>query len=170
MRRLDRTSPWSPEAFGTRQPIIWTYVVTNTGNVTLSDVAVTDDQGVAVTCPATRRSAPSSEMTCTATGTAQAGQYANLGTVTAVDPFGTVVTDDDPSHYFGVAPGIDLVKQTNGVDAETAPGPFIPVGGPVTWTYLVTNTGGLVLNNIVVIDDRSVRSPVPNTPSPSARR
>ncbi len=35
-------------------PVTWTYVVTNVGNVTLSNVAVTDDQGETVTCPRPR--------------------------------------------------------------------------------------------------------------------
>ena len=70
-------------------------------------------------------------MTCTASGVAAAGQYANIGSVTAVDPFGTPVNDTDPSHYFGAAPGIDIEKATNGVDADNPPGPFIPVGNAV---------------------------------------
>jgi uncharacterized repeat protein (TIGR01451 family) len=138
---------------GPGQPIIWTYVVTNPGNVTLRQVAVTDDQGLTVTCPASTLG-PGEDMTCTASGTALAGQYANTGVVTGEDAFGTVVSDSDPSHYFGVAPGIDLVKQTNGQDAEVAPGPYVPLGDPVTWTYLITNTGGLTLDNIVVTDDQ----------------
>jgi hypothetical protein len=36
-------------------------------------------------------------MTCTASGTATLGQYANLGTVTTDQD----VSDEDPSHYFG---------------------------------------------------------------------
>ena len=40
-------------------------------------------------------------MTCTATGTAVLGQYANLGTTTGDAPDGTTVTDEDPSHYYG---------------------------------------------------------------------
>jgi uncharacterized repeat protein (TIGR01451 family) len=53
------------------QPISWTYVVTNTGNVDLTDVSVTDDQGVTVTCPQTTLAVGAS-MTCTATGFAVA--------------------------------------------------------------------------------------------------
>jgi hypothetical protein len=36
-----------------------------------------------------------------ASGTAMAGQYANIGTVTGTPLVGPAVSDDDPSHYFG---------------------------------------------------------------------
>ncbi len=62
----------------------WTYVVTNTGNVPLSNVAVTDDQGVVVSC-AQDVLAPGESMTCVASGTAQSGQYANVGTAAGED-------------------------------------------------------------------------------------
>ncbi len=136
-------------------PVNWSYEVTNTGNVPLTSIAVTDDKGVTVSCPAGSL-APGAVRTCTATGTSVAGQYANVGTVTArgAGPSGTVtVTDTDPSHYFGAAPGIDIEKATNGNDADLAPGPFIPVGDPVTWTYVVTNTGNAPLTGATVTDD-----------------
>jgi hypothetical protein len=97
-------------------------------------------------------------MTCTANGTATAGQYANIGTVTGTPPSGPNVTDDDPSHYFGAlsAPGIAIKKYTNGDDADTPTGPFIPVGGAVTWTYVVTNTGNEALTNVTVTDNQGV--------------
>ncbi len=79
--------------------VTWTYIVTNTGNVDLSNVTVTDDQGVVVSCPKDTLAVGES-MTCTASGTATAGQYANVGTATG-EGDGTSVTDSDPSHYFG---------------------------------------------------------------------
>jgi len=83
-------------------PVAWTYHVQNTGNVALTNVTVTDDQGVAVSCPKTTLAVGES-MTCTANGTAAAGQYANLGTATG-EYNGTTVSDEDPSHYFGEKP------------------------------------------------------------------
>jgi hypothetical protein len=80
--------------------VTWSYVVTNTGTVDLSNVAVTDDREGAVTCPATTLAVGAS-MTCTSkTGTAEAGQYTNVATVTASHASGQV-TDTDESHYFG---------------------------------------------------------------------
>jgi hypothetical protein len=84
-------------------PVNWTYIVTNTGDVALSNVSVTDNQGVAVSCPKTTLAVGES-MTCTASGVATAGQYANVGTATGTSPGGQTVTDSDPSHYFGQLP------------------------------------------------------------------
>ena len=61
------------------------------------------------------------------------------------------------------APSIEIEKSTNGDDADTAPGPFIPVGDPVPWTYAVTNTGNDTLTSIVVSDNRGVAVTCPAT-------
>ena len=135
--------------------VTWTYVVTNTGNVTLSDVEVTDDQDVEVRCP-DDEIPPGEEMRCTAEGTAEAGLYSNIGSVTAVDPFDTEVEASDPSHYTGSAPGIDVEKSTNTRDADNAPGPFIPLGAPVTWEYVVTNTGNSSITDVDLTDSEGV--------------
>ncbi|HSK77541.1 MAG TPA: DUF11 domain-containing protein [Thermoanaerobaculia bacterium] len=148
-------------------PVTWTYVVSNSGSRDLTNVSVTDDQGVVVTCPATTVPAGES-MVCTGNGTAQEGQYANIGTVTAELPNGDPVEDSDPSHYFGQAQAaVDLEKATNGFDADTAPGPLLPVGAAVTWTYTVTNLGADPLTDIEVTDDQGVTVTCPQTALPA---
>ena len=59
-------------------------------------MAVTDDQGVPVTCPSATL-APEASMTCTApAGTAEPGQYENLATATGTGTGGRTVRDSDP--------------------------------------------------------------------------
>jgi hypothetical protein len=53
-------------------------------------------------------------------------------------------------------PLITIKKFTNGQDADVAPGPSIPVGDQITWTYDVTNTTTELLFGIVVSDDQGV--------------
>jgi hypothetical protein len=84
-------------------PVTWTYVVTNTGGVDLTAVVVTDNRGVAVSCGGNTTLAVGQSMTCTGSGVAVAGQYTNIGTVTASSMAGPV-SDSDPSNYFGDLP------------------------------------------------------------------
>jgi len=148
--------------------VTWTYVVTNTGNVDLVDVAVVDDVEGPVTCPADTLAVGAS-MTCTLEGVAALGDYENNATVTGTgtDPAATPVDDADPSHYNGVpagSPAIDIEKSTNGIDAdEDGSGPIIVEGGLVTWTYLVTNTGDVDLVNVAVADDKEGPVTCPET-------
>lgn len=128
----------------------WTYTVYNSGNVTLTDIAVNDDQ-LGLICTLTSLT-PGDSATCTASGTAGVGQYANLGTATTTYN-GAMVSDSDPSHYYGILAALDLEKYTNGVDADAPPGPQILVGEPVVWTYVVTNIGNVPLTNVIVGDD-----------------
>lgn len=80
--------------------VTWRYVVTNTGTEPLTNVAVVDDRGVAVNCAGQTTLAVGASMTCTGSGVATAGQYRNVGTVTASGA-AAQVTDSDPSHYYG---------------------------------------------------------------------
>lgn len=150
----DADEPTGP-FIGQGDAVQWTYYVTNTGSLTLTDVTVTDDQGVAVTCPQTELGIGEG-MTCTAGGAAQLGQYANIGLVTGtpiLEP-SVPVTDSDPSHYFGVNPAIIIEKATNGEDADSPTGPQVPVGSTITWSYVVTNTGNITLTDVTVTDDQ----------------
>ena len=47
---------------------------------------------------------PGAAAVCNAYGFAQAGQYANVGTVVGTPFVGEPVTASDPSHYFGNEP------------------------------------------------------------------
>ncbi|UFH59182.1 DUF7507 domain-containing protein [Sulfurovum mangrovi] len=146
-------------------PVTWEYVVTNSGNEALNSIVVTDDRGVTVDCNGTTTLAAGESMTCTASGTAVAGQYNNTGSVTATSlNTGIQLSANDPSHYYGAAPAIDIEKSTNGMDADTSgTGPTLIVGDPVNWTYLVTNTGNVPLNAIVVTDDQGVTVSCPES-------
>jgi uncharacterized repeat protein (TIGR01451 family) len=80
--------------------LTWTYQVKNTGNVTLTGIAVTDSVLNAVcTIPTLAAGATSS---CTKTGTAAAGQHTNTGTATGTDPTGAKVSASNPDNYKGV--------------------------------------------------------------------
>ena len=159
-------------------PVTWIYTVRNTGNGPIRDIAVSDDQGVVAT-PVDDAPVDGSidgdsntngllDVTETwifrASGTAQIGQYANVGTVTGVDSYlGQAVSNSDASHYFGASPGIQLIKLTNGEDANLPPGPTIGWGSTVTWQYLVMNTGNVPLQQVTVTDSDPAVVPIYTT-------
>ena len=150
-------------------PVTWTYVVTNPGRVQLSNVEVTDN--IAGVNPVYVSGDINEDgilqvgetWIFEATGIAEAGQYANIGTVVGTPPEGENVTDSDPSHYFGIepnTPAINIEKATNGFDADLPTGPAIPVGNRVTWTYVVTNPGNKPLSDVTVTDNIEGVNPV----------
>ena len=47
---------------------------------------------------------------------------------------------------------IDIEKDTNGAQSDVAPGEEIVIGAPVTWTYVVENTGTSALADATVTD------------------
>jgi hypothetical protein len=133
-------------------PIVWTYKVSNTGNVPLSGVSLTDDKEGTITNFSGDTDSDglldtNEVWTYTQTGTAKAGSYSNTGNVTG-SYNGTPVTDSDPSSYFGAAPAFTIEKLTNGYDGKD-----ILTGQEITWTYKVTNTGNIDLTNLEVKDD-----------------
>ncbi len=147
-------------------PVTFTYVVTNTGNVSLDPVTLNDDVLGLITCPQTIL-VPGASETCTAAGgTATAGDHPNTGTVTGqgVDntgaPTGSPVTATDVANYFGVlnTPAISVVKDVNGEHEPNPPGLYIADGQPITFTFTVTNTGDATLDSLAVVD--SVLGPV----------
>ncbi len=140
-------------------PVTWLYMVTNSGNVTLQNITIQDNNGTPanpgddlVVCTLTNLG-PAASRTCSRTGVAIAGQYANLGTVTGSPPVGPTVQDSDTANYFGASSLLSLEKRTNGLDADSAPGPYVLAGTTVEWTYEVRNEGNVILSDITVVDD-----------------
>lgn len=107
-------------------PVTFTYVITNNGGTTLTNIALSDDKLGAVTCPATTLQVGDS-MTCTATSTVVEGPYVNIGTVTGRAPDQTAVRATDPANYVGVRAGIFGTTTT-----VIAPGPTTTAPSPPT--------------------------------------
>lgn len=99
----------------------WTYLVSNTGNRPLTDIVLTDDQEGAITCPQTTL-AVDEHMVCTVTGTAVAGTYVNIASVTAAGPGPsgpTTVGDQDASSYVATNPEVPGELPTTGAPTQS---------------------------------------------------
>jgi len=141
------------------KPIIWTYKVSNTGNVPLSGVSLTDDkEGIITNFSGDANNntlLDTNEVwTYTKTGTAQAGNYSNTGNVTGTYN-GTPVNSSDPSSYFGASPSMAIKKVTKSGSVQ-GDGLLIPQGSAISWIYTVTNTGNVPLSDVKVTDDKGV--------------
>ncbi|MCJ7806849.1 MAG: hypothetical protein MUP57_04810, partial [Clostridia bacterium] len=62
-------------------------------------------------------------------GIAVSGQYSNIGYVTGASVSGKVVTDSDPSHYYGVATSEEVVVEPDEPEVEPEE-LIIPPEGP----------------------------------------
>jgi len=66
---------------------------------------------------------------------------------------GTVSPATGTGGVRGFVATMSIVKLTNGTNNDFAPGPTVPLGSTVTFTYLVTNTGSLPVTGVTVLDD-----------------
>jgi hypothetical protein len=142
-----------------------TYVLTNTGNVPLSAVSVTDDNGTPGNTaddfnpPFSGGDTNSNNQldigeTWVYSGmrTVGGGPNSNTGTVVATGN-AQLVMNSDLASYFGAAPNIHLDSYVDGQDADTPTGPTLAAGNMATFTYDLTNTGNIALGSISVVDD-----------------
>ncbi|WP_189636362.1 DUF6923 family protein [Arthrobacter sp. NamB2] len=144
------------------QDITYSFLVTNTGNVTLSDVAVVEGEFSGsgelseVTCPEGAASlAPAASVTCTATYTTtqadvDAGVIENEATATGTPPGSNDPIESVPdSSTVGVdrAPALTVTKSADAAAVEN-----IRVGQEVTYSFVATNTGNVTLSDVTVVD------------------
>ncbi|HEY3338144.1 MAG TPA: GEVED domain-containing protein [Propionicimonas sp.] len=150
--------PSGAQAGGT---IAYTFAVTNTGNVTLAAVSVTDAKVGTVACPVATL-APGETTTCTARYTLtqadlDAGTVTNAASVTGTPPTGDAVSDEDAvTTPLGQLPALSLEK-TADVMAEVVEGDLI------NFTFVVTNTGTVTLNNLALVDPMLASISCPTT-------
>ncbi|MCB2209607.1 THxN family PEP-CTERM protein [bacterium] len=143
---------------------VYKFVVTNSGDVTLTDVELTDnlisslwgDQAGTTTCEEPDPFNPDDEFTCYGSLAWASGERANTATVTG-DYDGDDVQDTDQAHYFGADPKINVKKEVwdgnNWVDANSVTGPILFSGNDVEFRFTVTNTGNVDLNDVSLSDN-----------------
>jgi hypothetical protein len=153
----------------TGEDVTWTYTVTNPGNIALSNVVVTDDNGtpgdttddftanyVSGDTDNDGKLDTNETWIFSYTGAAGTGEYTNIASVTADWAFGessgSVGPVSESDCYFGANPDLTIVKLTDGTDNQC---PVLSVGESVTWTYNVTNSGniGFADGDFTVTDD-----------------
>ncbi|MFT4307032.1 MAG: hypothetical protein QM604_09100, partial [Microbacterium sp.] len=135
--------------------ITYTFTVTNSGNVTIDDIAISETafsgSGTLsdIECDAT--SLASGESTdCTATYTVtqadiEAGEITNTAVATGTDPSDETVTsnEDDAVVTADQEPSLSLVKSADVAAVDAA-------GDTVTYTFTVTNTGNVTVDDIAI--------------------
>jgi uncharacterized repeat protein (TIGR01451 family)/fimbrial isopeptide formation D2 family protein len=158
------------------ETIKYSYVVTNTGNVTLTSVAVNDPTLGAVTCPvpAAPGLAPGASEICTANtphvvtqSDVNAGKVTDTATSTGTDPKNQVSPPSPPSTVVipqPAKPTVAIVKSgqvTPAKDQRAA-----KVGDKIAYSYKVTNIGNVDLKTVAVDDPTlgAVTCPVPAAP------
>ena len=151
------------------ETITYTFTVTNEGNVSLSNVAVTDPLIAVITGPTGDTNSDGIldvTETWVYTGTytitqadIDAGQVTNQATATGIAPdqstvsdlSGSTVENDDPTVIeLCQNPGIALIKLAD-ID-PTQDCYEVGVGGTIEYIFKIKNTGNVTLTNIIVTD------------------
>jgi uncharacterized repeat protein (TIGR01451 family) len=160
------------------EKITYSFLVTNTGSVTLHGVAV-DDPNVSGLAPVTATLLPGGEQIFTAAAytvtqadvDAQA-DIVNTATAGGFDPADAVVTSPPSSAKTSVTPeaaSLSIVK--SGVLADTNGNGKVDVGETIAYTFVVTNTGNVTLHGVTVNDSKvSGITPASVTLAPGAQQ
>ncbi|MDQ0996111.1 putative repeat protein (TIGR01451 family) [Phyllobacterium ifriqiyense] len=158
------------------ETISYSFLVRNTGAITLTNVTVNDplltNAGISVT-PAPQTLAPGGSVTFTAVYTPSqaeidAGSVSNTATPTGTPPSGppvegppdTVVVPPDQ------APGmtIDKTGTLNDLDGDG----LLDAGETISYSFLVRNTGAVTLTDVTVNDPKVAVIEAPQTLAPGA--
>jgi uncharacterized repeat protein (TIGR01451 family) len=139
------------------ETISYSFTITNTGNVTLTDIELVDPL-LGSPMPGTIASLePGAVDSTTFSGTytllqsdLDAGRVLNTATASAQPPLNQPRIPSNPSStetLLTPAPGLTVVKSTDWPDDQP-----IEVGNEITYTFTVTNSGNVTLNDIEISD------------------
>jgi uncharacterized repeat protein (TIGR01451 family) len=144
------------DATDTGDTIDYVFDVTNTGNVTIANVAIDDPMlaaaGVAVSCAPAPLS-PGETVTCTAAPyvitqhDTDAGNVRNTATATGTPPSGTALPTVGPSSTETPTdqdPAIGLIRTVDKTQ--------LVAGEKATYTTIATNTGNVTLHDVTVAE------------------
>ena len=155
---LQLTKTADPTSASTGENITYTYTITNTGNVTLSNITLADDKIPEVSLPSDNITlAAGGNIMATATytvseGDLEQGSIVNNATATGTDPDGNTVTANDTATVELTSPPSDevpAIEVTKSADKTTA-----SPGDTITYTYTITNTDNVTISNISLEDDK----------------
>ncbi|WP_188476211.1 DUF7507 domain-containing protein, partial [Dokdonia pacifica] len=173
--------------------IVYTFIVTNNGNVDLTGITITDDIVTVIGGPIDLAIGESDSTTFTAVyvitqDDVEAGGVVNTAIAEGTSPDGTIITDssddpDDPTNtdtdndgdfedptvtIIPQLPSIELIKTGEFVDINA--NGFADVGDQIQYTFTVTNTGNVIIEGVIVTDDlvTVVGDPVDLLPGESA--
>ncbi|MEV4143159.1 hypothetical protein AB0J40_05785 [Amycolatopsis sp. NPDC049691] len=150
----------APAAVREGDTVTWTITASNTGDVPLTGVTVTDDQVTGCTKPLGTLS-PQGKQTYTCTTRAGATGLTNKPTVTGTDPTARPVTASAEAAFAVQHPAVAITAQVTG-------GPFRE-GDAVPLRVSVRNAGDVSLTGLRVTDSPAPAPVAPRATGPQAR-
>ncbi|AWI24425.1 hypothetical protein HYN49_00135 [Flavobacterium pallidum] len=166
---------------GAGDTITYTFEVTNTGDVLLNNVSISDPtislNPITVPSPLTPGQVVSVPFTYTITqADVNAGQVVNTAVVSGTTPGGTTVTDtsdndgddtnggDTPTVTpIPMNPELEFIK--TGVYVDDNANGIVDTADTVVYTFVIRNTGNVTVTNILINDALTGTVLVPLTPS-----
>ncbi|MFC3417884.1 DUF7507 domain-containing protein [Algoriphagus hitonicola] len=139
----------------------YSYLITNSGNVVLAGPFTVTDDKIATIAPVDGPLAPGASVTVTATYTItqedlNAGSVTNTASASTTYGDNTVTSDtDDKTANADQTPALTIAKSI------TAGGTYDAVGDLVEYSYLITNSGNVVLAGPFTVTDDKIATIAP---------
>jgi uncharacterized repeat protein (TIGR01451 family) len=142
------------------ESVDYTFTVSNSGNAPVTGVVVDDDRVAGIT-PASANIAVFGEQTFTAASyvvtqeDVDAGGVPNVASAAGTDPLGDDVISNEATHFIPTverAPELELDKQAT-LD-DTNDNGLADAGETIAYTFEVTNTGNVTIDDVAVADPR----------------